>query len=264
MSRLLVSVAYCSSCRRSPTTRRSRSRRSTWSSSTSATARSTGCGGGCWSTSTPTSSASPPPRASRRSGSSSRTSSRSTPTRSRWPTTSTSTSTSTGSGPRSASRARRSRPGTVVPKVDRRTRAQRLRDARRGPRLRRQRARPRRHRRATRSARCCETFRDRLFTEIFPGRTDGAQDADLRQGRRPRRGDRHTVREVFGKGNDFAAKITYNAPTNAEELLAAFRTSPTLRDRRHRRHDRHRHRRQAAGVRVLHARRPLAATTSSR
>ena len=36
-----------------------------------------------------------------------------------------------------------------------------------------------------------ETFRDRLFTEIFPGRSRGPEDADLRQGRQPRRGDRH-------------------------------------------------------------------------
>ena len=36
------------------------------------------------------------------------------------------------------------------------------------------------------------------------------------------------MREVFGKGNDFAAKITYNA-RNAKEQLQAFRTSPTLR-----------------------------------
>jgi type I restriction enzyme R subunit len=36
------------------------------------------------------------------------------------------------------------------------------------------------------------------------------------------------VREVFGKGNDFAAKITYNA-RNAERQLAAFRTSAALR-----------------------------------
>jgi type I restriction enzyme R subunit len=33
---------------------------------------------------------------------------------------------------------------------------------------------------------------------------------------------------VFGKGNDFAAKITYNA-RNADQQLAAFRTSAPLR-----------------------------------
>ena len=73
-----------------------------------------------------------------------------------------------------------------------------------------------------------ETFRDRLFTEIFPGRTvvpktlifakdDNHAEEIVRQ-----------VREVFGKGNDFAAKITYNA-RNAKEQLQAFRTSAALR-----------------------------------
>ena len=37
-----------------------------------------------------------------------------------------------------------------------------------------------------------------------------------------------TVREVFGKGNDFAAKITY-AARDAKDQLQAFRTSPSLR-----------------------------------
>ena len=37
-----------------------------------------------------------------------------------------------------------------------------------------------------------------------------------------------TVREVFGKGNDFAAKITY-AARDPKGQLQAFRTSPTLR-----------------------------------
>ena len=33
---------------------------------------------------------------------------------------------------------------------------------------------------------------------------------------------------MFGKGNDFAGKITYTA-RNADQQLAAFRTSPGLR-----------------------------------
>ena len=71
------------------------------------------------------------------------------------------------------------------------------------------------------------------------------------------------VREVFGKGNDFCQKITYKA-ADPDALLAAFRNSPDLRDRRHRRHDRHRHRRQAAGMRVLPARGQELGATSSR
>jgi type I restriction enzyme R subunit len=69
-----------------------------------------------------------------------------------------------------------------------------------------------------------ETFRDRLFTEIFPGRTvvpktlifakDDAHADEIVQ----------LAREVFGKGNDFAAKITYRA-RGAEALIATFRNS---------------------------------------
>src|SRR5213594_1196315 len=46
----------------------------------------------------------------------------------------------------------------------------------------------------------------------------------------------HLVREVFGKGNDFAKKITYQSkhpetgkPAKCEELVQQFRTSPQLR-----------------------------------
>lgn len=79
-----------------------------------------------------------------------------------------------------------------------------------------------------------ETFRDRLFTEIFPPGP----------GRPPRqyvpktliyaRDDNHAedivqmVREVFAMGNEFAQKITYSA-RNPDRLLAAFRNSPELR-----------------------------------
>lgn len=73
-----------------------------------------------------------------------------------------------------------------------------------------------------------ETFRDRLFTEIFPGRSSVPKTLIFAKD------DNHaeeivaTVRQVFGKGNDFAAKITYNAK-NPRELLQQFRNSPTLR-----------------------------------
>jgi type I restriction enzyme, R subunit len=73
-----------------------------------------------------------------------------------------------------------------------------------------------------------ETFRDRLFTEIFPGRSTVPKTLIFAKD------DGHaeeivtTVREVFGKGNDFAAKITYSTG-DAKRRLQAFRTSPTLR-----------------------------------
>ncbi len=72
------------------------------------------------------------------------------------------------------------------------------------------------------------TFKDRLFTEIFPGRsavpktlifakTDAHADEIVEQ-----------IREVFDEGADFATKITYNAK-NPKDRLAEFRNSSSLR-----------------------------------
>ena len=80
------------------------------------------------------------------------------------------------------------------------------------------------------------SFKDALFTELFPGRElvpktllfckDDSHAEDVVQ----------IVREVFGKGNDFAKKITYQSrhpetgkPANGESLIQEFRTSPQLR-----------------------------------
>lgn len=76
------------------------------------------------------------------------------------------------------------------------------------------------------------TFKDRLFSEIFPGRTylpktlifakdDNHADEIVQQ-----------VRDIFGKGQDFAAKITYKSRSQGHDpksLLQEFRNSPTLR-----------------------------------
>jgi type I restriction enzyme R subunit len=73
-----------------------------------------------------------------------------------------------------------------------------------------------------------ETYRDRLFTEIFPGRRVVPKTLIFAKD------DNHAeeivtqVKEVFGKGNDFAAKITYNS-RDPKKLLQDFRNSPTLR-----------------------------------
>ncbi|MQA35727.1 type I restriction endonuclease subunit R [Modestobacter roseus] len=117
--------------------------------------------------------------------------------------------------------------GTVVPKVDRRTRVQRyeaLDDdvAYTSPQL---------DRAVTSKSQIrlvLETFRDRLFTEIFPGRSTVPKTLIFCKD------DNHaeevvtTIREVFGAGNDFAAKITYNG-RDPKGDLKKFRTSPTLR-----------------------------------
>ena len=73
-----------------------------------------------------------------------------------------------------------------------------------------------------------ETFRDRLNSEIFPGRTEVPKTLIFCKD------DAHAeqvvtlAREVFGRGNDFAVKITYSA-RSPRELIKTFRTSPTMR-----------------------------------
>ena len=75
-----------------------------------------------------------------------------------------------------------------------------------------------------------KTFRDKLFTEIFPGREwvpktlifakDDSHAEDIVK----------IVREEFGKGNDFAQKITYRTTgADPKELIKAFRVSPLPR-----------------------------------
>ncbi|HVC09521.1 MAG TPA: type I restriction-modification enzyme R subunit C-terminal domain-containing protein [Elusimicrobiota bacterium] len=81
-----------------------------------------------------------------------------------------------------------------------------------------------------------QAFKDAIFTELFPGRTlvpktlifckDDSHAEDVV----------HLCREVFGKGNDFAKKITYQSvnpetgrPANTEDLIQQFRTSPQFR-----------------------------------
>lgn len=117
--------------------------------------------------------------------------------------------------------------GTVVPKVDRRTRAQRFEAL--DEDLEYTSGQLDRAVTATDQIRTVlETFRDKLFAEIFPGRSTVPKTLIFAKD------DAHAeeivtqVREVFGKGNDFAAKITYTA-RNADQQLAAFRTSPALR-----------------------------------
>ena len=98
------------------------------------------------------------------------------------------------------------------------------------------------------------TFRDRLFTEIFPGRTVVPKTLIFAKD------DSHAddivkiVREEFGKGNDvlpedhlphhrsFTERIDSEIPQQSEPA-----------HRRYRRHDRHRHRYQTARDRDVHA-----------
>jgi len=70
------------------------------------------------------------------------------------------------------------------------------------------------------------TFRDKLFTEIFPGRTEVPKTLVFAKN------DTHAedivgiIREEFGKGNDFCKKITYKTTgEKPEDLIASFRNS---------------------------------------
>jgi type I restriction enzyme R subunit len=69
-----------------------------------------------------------------------------------------------------------------------------------------------------------ETFRASLFTDLFPGRTEVPKTLIFAKD------DHHAeeivgiVRDVFGKGNDFAKKITYRSDGgDPEALIKAFR-----------------------------------------
>ncbi|MHB8754196.1 MAG: type I restriction endonuclease subunit R [Candidatus Acidiferrales bacterium] len=94
------------------------------------------------------------------------------------------------------------------------------------------------------------TFKDRLFTEIFPGRTEVPKTLIFAKDDSHAEDIVQVVREEFGKGNDFAQKITYrtgtarvatkkqkedgteyeevtwvNSGIKAEDLLSSFRNS---------------------------------------
>ena len=69
-------------------------------------------------------------------------------------------------------------------------------------------------------------FKERLFTEIFPGRTEVPKTLIFAKD------DSHAddivqiVREEFGKGDDFAVKITYKSTgRKPDEMIASFRNS---------------------------------------
>ncbi len=70
------------------------------------------------------------------------------------------------------------------------------------------------------------TFRDRLFTEIFPGRTEVPKTLIFAKDDSHAEDIVRIVREEFGRGNDFCQKITYRVTgRKPEELIAEFRNS---------------------------------------
>jgi type I restriction enzyme, R subunit len=71
-----------------------------------------------------------------------------------------------------------------------------------------------------------QTFKDKLFTEIFPGRTIVPKTLIFAKDDNHAEDIVHIVREVFGKGNEFCKKITYRTTgEKTENLISAFRNS---------------------------------------
>jgi type I restriction enzyme R subunit len=70
------------------------------------------------------------------------------------------------------------------------------------------------------------TFREKLFTDIFPGRTEVPKTLIFAKDDSHAEDIVRVVREEFGKGNDFCTKITYKTTgAKPEDLLASFRNS---------------------------------------
>ena len=71
-----------------------------------------------------------------------------------------------------------------------------------------------------------QTYRDKLFTEIFPGRSEVPKTLIFAKDDSHAEDIVKIIREEFGKGNDFAQKITYRTTgANPADLIAAFRNS---------------------------------------
>lgn len=70
------------------------------------------------------------------------------------------------------------------------------------------------------------TFKERLFTEIFPGRNDVPKTLIFAKDDSHAEDIVHIVREEFGKGNEFCKKITYKTMgEKTEDLIASFHNS---------------------------------------
>ncbi|MFA5032294.1 MAG: type I restriction-modification enzyme R subunit C-terminal domain-containing protein [bacterium] len=71
-----------------------------------------------------------------------------------------------------------------------------------------------------------KTFKDKLPTEIFPGRTEVPKTLIFAKDDSHAEDIVHIIREEFGKGNDFCKKITYRTTgEKPEDLIASFRNS---------------------------------------
>lgn len=71
-----------------------------------------------------------------------------------------------------------------------------------------------------------KTFKEKLFTDIFPGRTEVPKTLIFAKDDSHAEDIVHIVREEFAKGNEFCKKITYKTTGDKpEDLIAGFRNS---------------------------------------
>ena len=73
-----------------------------------------------------------------------------------------------------------------------------------------------------------QTFKDRLFIELFPSRRIVPKTLIFAKDDSHAEDIVHIVREIFAKGDDFCQKITYQSD-RPEELIRRFRTDPIFR-----------------------------------
>lgn len=70
------------------------------------------------------------------------------------------------------------------------------------------------------------TFRERLFTDLFPGRTEVPKTLIFAKDDSHAEDIVHIVREEFGKGNEFCKKVTYRTSgERPEDLIASLKNS---------------------------------------
>jgi type I restriction enzyme, R subunit len=73
-----------------------------------------------------------------------------------------------------------------------------------------------------------QCYRDKLFTELFPGRSGQWVPKTLIFAKDDHHAEEivHITREVFNEGNAFCKKITYNTSEDPKTLIKAFRVDP--------------------------------------
>ena len=73
------------------------------------------------------------------------------------------------------------------------------------------------------------TFRDKVCTEIFPGRPEVPKTVVFCKHDNHAEDVLRIIREEFGRGSEFARKITYKTEGSSQQHIQDFRTDPKLR-----------------------------------